>query len=102
MEQMDMGKQMMDFFKTGLAGNTMGKQMMDFYKNSFEQTFNAMAMLQDQMVTLFTQQTAALPEQSKKPINDWVQAIKTGREQFKKAVDENFKKVEEFFNKTAG
>ena len=77
------------------------KQMVDFYKTSFDNTFNAMAMLQDQneqMVNMFLAQATWLPEQGKKPIQDWVKTFKTGREQFKKTVEENFKKVEEFFS----
>jgi hypothetical protein len=30
-------------------------------------------------------------------INEWVKAYKKGRGDFKKAVDENFKRVEDFF-----
>ncbi len=78
-----------------------GKQMMDFYKAAFDNTFKAMTMLQDQneqMVAMFLQQATWLPEQGKKPINDWVQAMKKGREQFKKAVDDGFSKVEDFFS----
>lgn len=31
-------------------------------------------------------------------IRDWVGAYKEGREKFKASIDENFKKVEDFFN----
>ena len=78
-----------------------GKQMMDFYKAAFDNTFNVMATMQDQtekMVSMFLDQAAWMPEQGKKPIRDWGQAAKKGREDFRKAVDDNFEKVKEFFN----
>jgi uncharacterized coiled-coil DUF342 family protein len=43
------------------------------------------------------EQSTSLPEEGKKTLNEWVQAYKTGREQFKKAVDESFGKVEGYF-----
>jgi len=96
---------MMDYTQFGQFGQMQfGKQMMDFYKAAFDNAFSAMSMLQDQnekMVGMFMQQATWLPEEGKKPINDWVQGIKKGREDFKKAVDDGFKKVEEFFNTPA-
>lgn len=80
--------------------NKIAKQMVDFYKTTYDNTFNAMTMLQDQterMVSMFLEQATWLPEQGKKALNEWVQAFKKGREEFKKAVDESFKKVEDFF-----
>ncbi len=79
------------------------KQMIDFQKATFDNTFNAMTMLQDQtekMVNMFLEQATWLPEQGKKALNEWVQAYKKGREDFKKAVDESFRKVEDFFAST--
>ena len=78
----------------------MGKQMMGFYKASFDTTFNAMVMLQDQtekMVRSFIEQTTSVPEEGKRVIDEWLKAYKKGREDFKKVVDDNFKKVEDFF-----
>jgi polyhydroxyalkanoate synthesis regulator phasin len=77
----------------------MVKQMVNFNKAAFDNSFNAMVMLQEQtekMVNTFLEQATWLPEDGKKVINDWVQAYKTGCDDFKKAVDENFKKVEDF------
>jgi polyhydroxyalkanoate synthesis regulator phasin len=79
----------------------MAKQMIDFYKSTFDNSFNSMVMLQEQMEkTLKTSldQATWLPEEGKKVLDDWVKAYKQGREELKKAVDENFKKVEDFFN----
>jgi hypothetical protein len=76
------------------------KQMIDFNKATFDNTFNAMIMVQEQaerMVNTTLEQAAWLPKEGKKAIEDWIRAYKTGCEDFKKSVDDNFKKVEDFF-----
>lgn len=76
------------------------KQMIDFNKATFDNTFNALVTLQEQtekMVNTFLEQATWLPEEGKKVINDWVQAYKKGCEDFKRLVDENFKRVDDFF-----
>ncbi|MDD5413328.1 MAG: hypothetical protein PHH96_00735 [Smithellaceae bacterium] len=77
------------------------KQMVDFNKKAFDNSFEAMAVLQDQtekMVATMMQQTTFFPEEGKKLINDWLKTYKKGREEFKTAADENFKKVDAFFS----
>ncbi|MGD8540953.1 MAG: hypothetical protein PVI27_13490 [Desulfobacteraceae bacterium] len=79
------------------------KQMIDFNKATFDNTFNAMVMLQEQAeraANTLLEQANWLPEDGKKAINEWVKAYKKGREDFKKVVDENFQKVESFFSGT--
>ena len=76
------------------------KQMIDFNKATFDNSFSAMVMLQEQtekMVNTFLEQATWLPEEGKKAINEWTKAYKKGCEDFKNSVDENFKKVEDFF-----
>lgn len=77
------------------------KQMVDFNKKAFDNSFEAMAVIQDQtekmITTMMQQQTAFFPEEGKKLINDWIKTYKKGRDEFKEAADENFKKVEAFF-----
>jgi len=80
------------------------KQMIDFQKTTFDNTFNAMVMLQDQaerMANTLIEQATWMPEEGRKAVRDWVDAYKSGREEFKKNVDDNFKKVEEFFEGAA-
>jgi polyhydroxyalkanoate synthesis regulator phasin len=75
------------------------KQLIDFHKATFDNSFNAMVMLQEQterMVNMALEQATWLPEEGKKVINEWVKAYKKGREDFKKMVDDNFQKVESF------
>ena len=81
----------------------MAKQMIDFHKATFDNTFNAMVMLQDQtekMVNTFLAQATWLPEEGKRVIDEWLKAYKKGREDFRRLVDDNFKKVDDFFATT--
>jgi len=76
------------------------KQMIDFQKTMFDNTFNAMVMVQEQterMATTLLDQAAWMPAEGRNAISGWVDGFKKGREDFKKGVDENFKKVEDFF-----
>ena len=69
------------------------KQMIDFQKTAFNNTFGAMVALQDQtekMVNLTIEQSAWLPKDGKKALNEWTEAYKKGRDDFKKMMDENF------------
>ena len=76
------------------------KQMLDFQKSTFDNSFSAMVMLQEQTekaAQTLLDQASWLPEEGRKAIDEWVAAYKKGREEFKALVDENFKKVEDFF-----
>ena len=78
----------------------LSKQMVDFSKTAFDNSFEAMSVIQDQtekMVNTMMEQTAFFPEEGKKAVKDWIQTCKKGREEFKASADENFKKVEVFF-----
>ncbi len=81
----------------------MTKQMFDFQKTTFDNSFNAMVMLQDQtekMARMAFDRTPWMPEETRKAVDGWVSAYKKGRDDFKKRVDENYKKVEKYFNET--
>lgn len=76
------------------------KQMIDFQKTTFDNTFNAVVMLQSQaekMANTMLDQASWLPAEDRKTIKEWGNVYKNERENFKKAVDEHFKKAEEFF-----
>ncbi|MBL0715618.1 MAG: hypothetical protein JJV98_18165 [Desulfosarcina sp.] len=78
----------------------MARQMLQFNKTAFDNTFNAMTMVYDQnekMVGTFLQQATWLPEDGRKAISDWMEAYKKGCDDFRKQVDENYQKVENFF-----
>ena len=76
------------------------KQIIDFNKASFDNTFDAVTVLQDhteKTVELFLERATIFPEEGKKVITERVKAYKKGREDFKSAVDGSFKSVEDFF-----
>jgi len=78
----------------------LAKQMIDFNKATFDNSFSAMMLLQDQsekMVSAFLEQATWLPEEGKKTLNEWIATYKKGREEFKKVVDEGYKKVDSYF-----
>lgn len=76
------------------------KQMVEFNKGAFNNAFNAMVMIQDQTETLaetMLNQATWMPAEGKKAMQDWVNSFKKGRDDYKKAIDEAFVKVEEYF-----
>jgi len=76
------------------------KQMIDFNKATFDNSFSALILIQEQtekMVATFLEQATWMPEEGKKVINDWVVTYKVGREQFKRSIDDSFQKVETYF-----
>ncbi len=81
------------------------KQIIDFQKASFDNTFSAISMLQDQAektTNMFLESSIwPVPEEGKKILKEWIDAFKKGREELKKALDESFKKTEDFFAEKA-
>ena len=80
---------------------SIAKQIIDFQKSTFDNSFNAVVMLQDQtegMTRTVMDQAAWLPEEGKKMMEDWVQLVKKGRDDLKEMVDENFDKLSDFFD----
>jgi hypothetical protein len=76
------------------------KQVIDFNKTAFDNSFEALIVLQDQtekMVSSMIEQNSLLPAEGKKVIADFIKTCKKGRTDFKSAADEGFKKVESFF-----
>jgi polyhydroxyalkanoate synthesis regulator phasin len=76
------------------------KQMIQFNKAAFDNAFDVMTVLQERtenLIGTYLEQAPLLAEEGKKAIADWMRAYKKGRIEFKTAMDDNFKKVEEFF-----
>lgn len=75
------------------------KQILDFNHATFNNSFNAVVMMQEQFErvakTAFTQATW-LPEEGRKAVDAWVNNYKTGRDQFKTYVDDSYAKIENF------
>ncbi len=77
------------------------KQIIDFQKATFDNSFNALTTLQEQgetMITTSLNQAEWLPEEGKKVIREWLETYKKARTEFKNTVDNNFKKVQDFFD----
>ena len=75
------------------------KQMMEFNQAAFDNTFNAMTLLQEQterMLHLSLEQATMLPKEGKKVFTEWLKACTKGSETFKKAVDDGFQKMAGF------
>ncbi len=76
------------------------RQMLQLNKMAFDNTFNSMIAMQEQiekMIEMYLKQVPMIPAEGKKVIEDWMNAYKKGREDFKVAVEENYKKAEDFF-----
>ncbi|MFZ0612681.1 MAG: hypothetical protein WAM73_10615 [Desulfobacterales bacterium] len=74
------------------------KQVIDFQKATFDNTFSAAVMMQDQAERMFNtllEQANWLPDESRRTIDEWVGACKKGRADFKGVIDENFAKLAE-------
>jgi hypothetical protein len=77
----------------------MGKQMIEFYKTTFDNSFGAMMMLQEQMermANLYWGQMVNVPDEFKKGLTEWTKSYKKNCEDFKKMMDDSFKKLESF------
>ncbi len=78
----------------------MGKQLINFQKSLFENSYHARNMVFEQtenMVNSFLKQMPMVPEESKKAMDDVLVFYKKSRDDFKKAVDDGFTKMEEIF-----
>ena len=80
----------------------LAKQMIQFNKAVFDNSFKAMTMVIEQnekMTETFFNQATWLPEEGKAAIQKWASAYRTGCNDFKKLMDDNYAKVETFFDK---
>lgn len=78
----------------------MANQMIVFQKSLFENAFNAMCAIQDQtekMANSFLNQIPWIPEEGKKAVANAVDVYKNAREEYKKAVDDGYSKLDELF-----
>ncbi len=83
-----------------MEAGKIGKQIITFQKALFENSFNAMNMVQDQtekMVNNFLTQLPWVTEDGKKTIETSIEFYRKARTDFKKAVDDGFAKMEELF-----
>jgi polyhydroxyalkanoate synthesis regulator phasin len=82
---------------------TFAKQMLDFNRTTFANTFGAMRLFQEQsekMITTFVEQVDWIPSEGKKAIAEMAATFRKSCSEFKKAVDENFARAEDLFERT--
>ena len=75
------------------------KQMIEFNQATFDNTYNAMVLLQDQFERIAQtamSQSNWMPVEGQKAVENWVDACKAGRNNFKKYVDDSYKKFEQY------
>ena len=76
-----------------------GQQLLDFQKNAFENGYNAMVTIQEQsdkVADTLIKENSAISADNKKLINEWRGVIRKGQAEFKKSVDDTFKKAEAY------
>ena len=74
------------------------KQTLEFQKTMFDNSFNAMTMVQDQTEKMVNDSLDQLPwvtAEGKKTLQTSVDMAKKTRDDYKKAVDEGFSKLEQ-------
>jgi hypothetical protein len=79
----------------------MAKQMVDFQKTTFDNSYNALVMLQDhteKVATTIFEQATWVPEESRRILSQWSETYKKSRDDMKLAADENFSKVAEMLS----
>ncbi len=77
------------------------KQMMDWHKKSFGSCFSTMVNLQNQaekIMTTFVDLTPGITDEGKKVMEQLNSMYKKNRDEFKKAVDEGYDKLEDLFD----
>ena len=76
------------------------KQMVDFNKSAFDNAFKITVLLQKQTEKMNSQlldQAAWLPEDGKKAVKEWTQAVKKGMDDYKKVIDQGFVNLQKLF-----
>ena len=77
------------------------KQVIGFQKTVFDNSFNALVVVQDQTESMITNVMSQLPwmtEDGKKQLADTFSFTKKARDDFKKAVDEGYAQFDKLFD----
>lgn len=81
----------------------MTRQFFEFQKTTFNNTFNALKLAQDQAEKFSTgliAQNPALPQQTKDAVDGCLKMCKKAQDDYKKTIDESFKNLEQYFSET--
>jgi hypothetical protein len=74
------------------------KRAIDFNQTTFSSAYDATLLTQDlfeKAATSVLDQASWMPEEGRKAIDNYFEVCKSGRDQFKKYMDEGFKRAEE-------
>jgi polyhydroxyalkanoate synthesis regulator phasin len=77
------------------------KQTLQFSKVTFDNTFNAMLLLQEQaqrIIDLYVNQMPVFSQEGKRIVDTWMGACKDNREEFKEALEKNYEIFISLFN----
>ena len=77
------------------------RQMLQYNKSISEACFTNLGLLHEHMennAQMMLDQTAWIPGEGRKVMEEWAKACKQGRQNLKNAVDEGFKRVEAFYS----
>ncbi len=75
----------------------LAKQVIGFHRNVFDNSFNAIELLQDQTEKMFStslERIFHVPKEGRRMLDGWWKSYKTECNVLKKAVDKNFEKID--------
>lgn len=75
----------------------LNQQMLDLYKTTFDNSYATLLMAQEQlerMGTMYWSQMMTVPDEVKRDLAEWTGTCKKNCAEFKKVVDDEFKKLE--------
>lgn len=78
------------------------KQAIDFNKTAFSNAYDTTVMIQDQFEKTATSMLAQanwIPDEGRKALDEYTEAYKSNRDQYKSYMDESFKRAEEILVK---
>ncbi len=76
------------------------KQVLAFNQATFDNTFDAIVLLQNQfekVANTALDQIPGLPAEGRQAIDNWTKAFKEGRQNFKQQIDKGFDQAEKLF-----
>jgi hypothetical protein len=76
------------------------KQMIEFNKSAYENASKNLNMIQEQMEKMLNQcidQAVGIPEEGRKAAKEWAKVYKKGFDDFKKLMEDNYKRLGELF-----
>lgn len=97
-----MGKNVREHEREGtiMDPRQFARQIIQFNKTTFDNTFDSMTVLQEQtekLMLAWMKQNPFMPREASQSVRDWLKSYKKACADYKAAVDESFKRTEEWF-----